>query len=111
AVVTGAGELSVELLVCAVIRSADEPVSSAGVRRALTSALQRAADWQISELAVVPFGLGAGNLDLEESAAITADVLTRHLAGARYPKHVTVIVESDREAEEFSSRLGTAPHA
>ena len=47
AVVTGAGELSAELLVSAVISSATEPASDGGVRRALLIAQQMAADRQI----------------------------------------------------------------
>ncbi|MEP6690072.1 MAG: macro domain-containing protein [Gemmatimonadaceae bacterium] len=105
AVVTGAGDLGVDLLVSAVIRSATEPVTGAGVRRALTSALQRAADWQIARLVLTPFGLGAGNLDIDETAAITADLLARHMAGARYPTKVTMVVESDEEAAAFAARF------
>jgi hypothetical protein len=83
AVVTGAGDLGVELLISAVVSSDTEPVSRAGVRRALTSALQRAGDWQIEHLVCTPFGLGAGNLDIEESAEITVKVMTQHVARAR----------------------------
>ena len=73
----GAGDLCVELLINAVVSSDTEPISRAGVRRALTSALQRACDWQIEHLVCTPFGLGAGNLDLEESAEIMVEILVR----------------------------------
>jgi O-acetyl-ADP-ribose deacetylase (regulator of RNase III) len=105
AVVTGAGTLAVELLVNAVISSDDEPVSESGVRRALRSALQRSADWQIEHLVCAPFGLGAGNLDLEDSAAIMTEVITGHLAQARFPAIVTIIVETPLEEEVFRSTL------
>ena len=105
AVVTGAGDLSVELMVSAVIASDGEPVAPSGVRRALTSALHRAADWQIAHLVCTPFGLGAGNLDIDESAEIMLDVLTRHLAQSRFPSAVTIVVETAVEAESFSARL------
>ena len=78
AVVTGAGELSVELLVHAIVSSTTERVTRDGVRRAFRSALERASAWQIANVAVPPFGLGAGNLDIEESALVMADELARH---------------------------------
>ena len=108
AVVTGAGDLSVEFLVSAVISSATEPVSEGGVRRALLSALQRAGDWQIEHLACAPFGLGAGNLDLEDSAELMAAVIAPHVARARFPSRITVIVESRMEQEVFSAALSRA---
>jgi O-acetyl-ADP-ribose deacetylase (regulator of RNase III) len=101
AVVTGAGALQVQWLVNAVVASDSEQVSESGVRRALTSALQRAADWQIEHLLIAPFGLGAGNLALETSAGITADVITQHRGRARHPVRVTIVVESALEQEAF----------
>lgn len=105
AVVTGAGELGVELLVSAVVSSDTEAISSAGVRRALTSALQRAADWQIAHLALAPFGLGAGNLAVEESAALTLEAIASHGEHARFPARVTVVVETPLEEEIFRVAL------
>lgn len=105
AVVTGAGDLSVELLVSAVIVSDSEQVTTSSVRRALTSALQRAADWQIENLLLAPFGLGAGNLDVDESADLTIDVLTRHMSHTRFPASVTIVVENDLERDAFAAAL------
>ncbi|MGH7717289.1 MAG: macro domain-containing protein [Gemmatimonadaceae bacterium] len=105
AIVSGAGELGAEFLISAVVSSDDEPVTRAGVRRALTSALQRAADWQITQLAVAPFGLGAGNLDIEESADVMIDCIVQHTARAPFPPDVTVVVESPLEEEAFVARL------
>ncbi|HKH93990.1 MAG TPA: macro domain-containing protein, partial [Gemmatimonadaceae bacterium] len=98
AVVTGAGELPVDLLVHAVVSSATERVSGEGVRRALRSALERVLAWQISDVAIPPFGLGAGNLDIDESAQLMADELARHLTTAAYPSRVTLVAESPDEA-------------
>jgi O-acetyl-ADP-ribose deacetylase len=105
AVVTGAGDLGVELLISAVVSSDTEPASRAGVRRAFTSALQRAGDWQIEHLVCTPFGLGAGNLDVEESAEIMVRALAEHVARARFPAKITVIVETPLEHEAFMSTL------
>ena len=103
AVVTGAGDLPVELLVHAVVSSATERVSRDGVRRAFRSALERAHEWQIARLAVPPLGLGAGNLTLEDSAAVMAEELLRHRA--RFPQDITIVAENDDEAQALSFAL------
>ena len=98
AIVTGAGDLPVDLLVHAIVVSATERVSREGVRRALRSALQRVLAWQIAEVAIPPFGLGAGNLDIDESAHLMADELARHCSTAPFPTRVTVVAETPEEA-------------
>lgn len=97
AVVTGAGELASPLVVHAIIMSASEPVSSTGVRRALTSALQRAVDWEISQLATPIVGTGAGALAFDDAAEILCRLVTAHTAGADFPREVTVVVEREDE--------------
>ena len=98
AVVTGAGDLPVSLLVHAIVSSPTERVTHQGVRRALRSALERADAWQLADVAIPPLGLGAGNLDLEASAELLADELARHGRVSSFPRHVTLIAESDDEA-------------
>lgn len=105
AVVTPGGALGVELLIHGVVSSDTEPVSRHGVRQAVSSALQRAADWGIAHLALAPFGLGAGNLDIEESAEVTADAIRRHCQFARYPTTITVVVETELEQSVFERLL------
>jgi O-acetyl-ADP-ribose deacetylase (regulator of RNase III) len=105
AVVTSAGDLPVDFLVHAVVSSPTERVSRDGVRRALRSALQRVLAWQIAEVAIPPFGLGAGNLDIEESAHLMADELTRHLTTAAFPTRVTLVAESPDEALALEAAL------
>jgi O-acetyl-ADP-ribose deacetylase len=108
AVVTGAGNLRVELLIHAVIVSSEERVSRATVRRALVSALQRAAAFGIGELAVAPFGIGAGNLDVEDSATVMVEVIRQHLTQAAYPQRVMVIVENEVEEAAWRAALHRA---
>ena len=105
AVVTGAGDLPVELLVHAVVSSATERVTRDGVRRAFRSALERVQEWQLARVAVPPLGLGAGNLGLEESASLMAEELLRRRAV--FPTHLTVVAENDEEADAL--RLALAP--
>jgi O-acetyl-ADP-ribose deacetylase (regulator of RNase III) len=106
AVVTGAGELSVELMVHAIVSSETERVTRDGVRRALRSALERANAWQIAEVAIPPFGLGAGNLEFEVSAELLAAEVTRHTRDAAFPTRVTVIAETGEEAALLELYLG-----
>ena len=105
AVVTGAGALAAELLIHAVVSSETEAVSRTSVRRATLSAMQRAADWRLAHVAMAPFGLGAGNLDAEESAEVMVEVLARHLSAATYPATVTIVVENEDEADAFARRI------
>jgi O-acetyl-ADP-ribose deacetylase len=101
AVVTGAGSLGVELLVSAVVTSDDEAVTRGGVRRAMTSALQRAADWRIDTLYCAPFGLGAGNLDPEDSATGMLEAIWQHAQRSRFPGEITIVVENEMEESAF----------
>src|SRR5689334_4675718 len=101
AVVTPAGALGVELLIHGIVSSDQEPVSRATVRQAVSSALQRAADWGIDHLAMTPFGIGVGNLDVEDSAEVTAEALRRHRQAATQPRRLTIIVETDFERDVF----------
>lgn len=108
AVVTNAGDLPVELLIHGVVSSDDEPVTRATVRLALMSAMQRAVAFQIRALAIAPFGLGAGNLDIEDSAEVMVDVLTEHMRRSPYPAAVTIVVETPLEEQVLRGRLGTS---
>ena len=108
AVVTNAGDLQVELLIHGVVSSDDEPVSRATVKLALMSALQRAVAFQIRELAIAPFGLGAGNLDIEDSADVMMEVLTDHMRRSSYPSSVVIVAETELEEHVIRARLRTA---
>jgi O-acetyl-ADP-ribose deacetylase (regulator of RNase III) len=108
AVVTGAGDLQVELIVHGVVSSRTEPVSRDSVRRAFANALQRAVDWELESVGIAPFGLGAGNLDIEESAEVMAEVVARHVLRARYPARSCFVVESAEEEQALTTALSRA---
>ena len=105
AVVTGAGDLGVQLLIHGVVSSRDEPVTRATVRGALTSTLHRADAFQIRELAIAPFGLGAGNLDIEDSADVMVDVLREHMRRSKFPSSVIIVAETELEQQVLRTRL------
>ena len=105
AVVTAAGGLPVELLVHAIVSSPTERVTRDGVRRAFRSALERARDWQLADVAVPPLGLGAGNLELEVSAEVMADELVRHIRMSSFPRNVTLVAETPDEASALEHAI------
>jgi O-acetyl-ADP-ribose deacetylase (regulator of RNase III) len=109
AVVTDAGELAADMVIHVVVRSEEEPVSETGVRQALTSALQRAGDWEIARITSPPIGTGAGNLPLEECARIMVDVLSRAMATATYPREVCIVVDGDEEKALFDAYIKRVP--
>jgi O-acetyl-ADP-ribose deacetylase (regulator of RNase III) len=106
AVVTGAGDLAAEFVIHAVIWSDAEPVSIDGIRRALVSVLQRAADWQLERIAVPPLGTGPGGLGLEDVAATMIDLLSAIPVGS-CPTDVAIVVETEDERRMFEARLGS----
>ncbi len=105
AVVTGAGELGAEFVIHAVIQSPVEPVSTRGVGRALTSALERADQWGLAHIAIPPLGVGPGNLDLTTAARIMFTTLKLSMAQSRYPNKVTIVVETEEDREVFAALL------
>jgi O-acetyl-ADP-ribose deacetylase (regulator of RNase III) len=101
ALITAGGELAASLFIHVVLRSADEPVSEAGIRRAFQNGLRQAAEWDVGTMAVLPLGTGAGNLDAEDSARIMVQVLQEHRLASPRPRSVLVLAASDYEEETF----------
>lgn len=99
AVVTGGGDLPTELIIHAVIMADDEPVSGAGLRRAVTSIIQRAADWELAHIATPVLGAGPGQLPLDDAARILVDALARDLSHTTWPREVSIVVGSQEERE------------
>jgi O-acetyl-ADP-ribose deacetylase len=96
AVVTGSGELAAEYVVHAVILDANAPIGREVVRRALIAAWQRASDWGFATLAAPLVGAGAGQLSVEESAALLAETFPRHGA-AGCPAELRIVVAGEAE--------------
>jgi len=105
AVVTGGGALPSPFVIHAIIKSVTEPVTAASVRRATISSLQRAADWQLSRLALPLLGTGAGALPVEEAAEIICEVLGTHLGQAAFPTDVQIVVERPEEQQMIEAIL------
>ncbi len=109
AVVTDAGDLAADMVIHAVIRSTDEPVTEGHVRQALISVLQRAGDWQIARIATPPIGTGAGNLLIEDAARIMIDVLSQTMSTSVYPREVCIVVENEEDKALFDTYLRRHP--
>jgi O-acetyl-ADP-ribose deacetylase (regulator of RNase III) len=105
AAITPAGGLTAQFLVHVVVRSLDEPVSPASVRRSLQNGLRRLSEWAVDTVAMPPLGTGAGNLDAEEAAAAMLPVITEHAAEHDFPKRVHVLVENEYELQVFEAAL------
>jgi O-acetyl-ADP-ribose deacetylase (regulator of RNase III) len=97
AVVTGAGDLAAQFVIHAVIRGEAANATRDSVRRALTSAWQRAAGWGLVRVAGPPVGAGAGQLSLADAAELMAQTFAEHCASGRPPTHLQIVV--DREDE------------
>jgi O-acetyl-ADP-ribose deacetylase (regulator of RNase III) len=101
AVVTPAGGLPAAFLIHVVLRSAEEPVSDQGVRRAFLNGLRQAAEWGIGTLASAPLGTGAGNLEAEDSARVMMEVLREHRLSHLLPADLLVVASSAYEEDVF----------
>ena len=97
AVVTGAGDLAAQFVIHTVIRGEQANASRDSVRRALTSAWQRASAWGLERIAGPPVGAGAGQLGLAEAAEVMARTFAEHRHSGRPP--TTLIIVADREEE------------
>jgi hypothetical protein len=105
ALVTPGGSLSTPLLIHAVIRSREEPITEATVARALRNGLRQASEWRVRRLALLPLGTGAGNLDAEVSAGVMRRVLLEHYGSGAHPREFWILVQSDYEGEVFAARM------
>jgi O-acetyl-ADP-ribose deacetylase len=101
AVITPAGELPAKFMIHVVVRSTDEPVTAAGVRRGVDNGLRRAEEWGIRSLALLPLGTGAGNLDAEEAAAILVPALLERLRAGGALADCEIYVDSEYERDVF----------
>jgi O-acetyl-ADP-ribose deacetylase len=98
AVVTGGGDLAAPFVLHVVIRDDRTDSSREVIRRALLSAWQRASDWGLRVVASPLVGTGAGQLTLEESAALLVETFPRAGAGEP-PAELRIVVERDDERE------------
>jgi O-acetyl-ADP-ribose deacetylase (regulator of RNase III) len=102
AVITPGGDLAAGFLIHVVLFSREEPVTRESVRAALQNGLRRAEEWDLKTLAVPPLGIGAGNMDPQEAAAVMVPLMADFLRKAEAPREIEVVVGSEYEEEVFS---------
>jgi O-acetyl-ADP-ribose deacetylase len=105
AVITPAGGLPAQFMVHVIVRSMDEPVTEAGVRRGLQNGLRRLAEWGIQRVAMAPLGTGAGNLDAEDAAALMVPLLQEQLRAGGAPSEIAIHVDSEYERDAFERHI------
>lgn len=106
AVVTSSGDLAAPFVVHVVIRSEETNPTRDAIRRALTSAWQRASAWGLNVVASPAVGAGAGQLGLAEAAELMARTFIDHQRTGGAPAELRIVVdrEVDRELVEAAVR-------
>jgi O-acetyl-ADP-ribose deacetylase (regulator of RNase III) len=105
AVITAGGALGIPFIIHVAVRSADEAATAGAVKRGLLNGLRRIEEWSIDAVGVAPLGLGAGNLDAEESAEAMLPVLAEQLRSASHPSRVTLVVEDEYQRAVFAAAV------
>lgn len=102
AVVTGSGELTAPFVVHVVLQDDLDPGGRSTVQRALRSAWQQAAAWQLERLAAPLVGAGPGRLSDDEAAELLASSFADAAGQPDGPRSLTIVVEreADRTALE-----------
>ena len=86
AVITAAGLLPAQFMVHVSVRSIEETVTIAIIRRALQNGLRRLSEYDVASVTIAPLGTSAGNLDAEESAAEMIPILLEHVQSGHNPQ-------------------------
>ncbi len=108
AVITPGGGLAASFLIHVVVQSREEPVRPDALRMALVNGLRRAQEWGLESLALPPLGMGAGNLEAEDSAAVMVPVIQGHLRSHQHPREVVIVVAGGYENEVFTGAVDLA---
>lgn len=98
AVVTGGGDLAAPFVLHVVIRDERSDGGREVIRRALVSAWQRARDWGLRTVASPLVGIGAGQLSVEDAAALLAETFPAS-GSTEHPGELRIVVERDDERE------------
>jgi O-acetyl-ADP-ribose deacetylase (regulator of RNase III) len=100
AVVTGSGDLPAPFVLHAIIRDPDVRVTREVVRRALLSAWERAADWELGVIASPLVGVGLDQLTSEEAATLLAETFPDGAGGCPFELRIVVERDADRDLVE-----------
>jgi O-acetyl-ADP-ribose deacetylase (regulator of RNase III) len=105
AVVTGSGNLTAPFVVHLILQDELDPGDRASVQRALRSAWQQAAAWQLDRLAAPLIGTGPGRLADEEAAELLASSFADAAADADGPRSLLIVVEREADREAIAALI------
>ena len=108
AVVTGGGDLAAPLVVHVVIQGEGTPAGRDTVRRALTSAWQRASDWKLARVATHLIGIGAGALSVEDATRLMMETFRHHPTTEGCPASLAIVVEGETDRDIVQAIVGRA---
>ena len=112
AVVTGGGDLSAPLVVHLVLQDADGSGGLEVIRRALRSAWQQAAAWQLERIAAPLIGVGPGRLSIEDAAELLGESFPGRAAGSGRPTSSALSSIRTRSGRRWTPPSGsTAPES
>lgn len=109
AVVTAAGDLPATFVIHTIIQGGATQPGREVIRRALLSAWQRAAAWELRALATPLVGHGPGQLSLEESVGLLTQTCREHRSGSTFPESVIIVVETEAERAAVLPLLEGSP--
>lgn len=108
AVVTGGGELAAPFVLHVVVQDAQGMPDRIALRRALVSAWQQAKEWALADLAAPLVGAGAGQLAVEDAAALLAETFREHAVAGGCPATLAIVLEHEKERDLVEAAIRRA---
>jgi O-acetyl-ADP-ribose deacetylase (regulator of RNase III) len=105
AVVTQAGALKAEHIIHVNGPKFREEDEAGKLEKAVTSALARAEERGIKQLAFPPIGTGMYQVPMDLCARVMVDAISRHLANGSGLEDVLIVVQDPREIGPFTAKL------
>lgn len=113
AVVTGGGDLAAPFVLHVVIQDTRGSAGRDVVRRALTSAWQRAAEWGLNRVAAPLVGASAGRLSMEDAAMLMLETFPESSdlsSSGRPPRELSIVVEREDERSLIEAIIRRQPN-
>ena len=107
AAITDGGGLDVEYVIHVAVASEERGATRRSVRRGLENGLRRAAEWDVTEVAMPLVGTGPGALDPEAACRAMAPLLAAW-TGSEEGRRVRVCVPDPAARREATARWGGA---
>ena len=107
AVVTGAGAMKAKFIVHAVGPKFQEPDLEGKLKKTTLSALKRAEEKGVTQIAFPPLGVGFYGVAPDVSARVMLDAFKEHTAGSTKLKEIIICVRDTRETAPFEKALAS----